>query len=94
MEWCDAFSLLLAQHEVQPEQRIVEVSRGPDGKQYKLMQNPNGTLTVKPWPFQEKSFTLNLETRLLSTLQFKSCASFKKELEEANVVEKVWRLEV
>ena len=93
MEWCDAFSLLLAQHEIQPEGRLVEVSGGPDKKQYKLMQNKNGTLTVKPWPFERKSFTLNMETRLLTTLQFTSCDQFKKELAGAEVIEKAWRVQ-
>ncbi|TSD66027.1 DUF3891 family protein [Inquilinus sp. KBS0705] len=93
MEWCDAFSLLLARHQVQPEQRILEVSQGPDNKQYKLMQKANGSLTVKPWPFQEKTFSLNLETRVLPTLQFKTCDQFKTELAEAMVSEKTWQLE-
>ncbi|MFA6087862.1 DUF3891 family protein [Mucilaginibacter sp.] len=93
MEWCDAFSLLLAQHEIQPEGRLIEVSQGPDKRQYKLMQSKNGPLTVKPWPFERKSFALNIETRLLPTLQFKSCDQFKKELAEAEVVEKSWRIE-
>jgi hypothetical protein len=93
MEWCDAFSLLLAQHYVQPENRMIEVSQGPDNKQYKLMRNPNGSLTIKPWPFEEDSFSLNLESRTLTALQFNSCTQFKKELAEAEVVEKVWKLE-
>ena len=93
MEWCDAFSLLLAQHAVQPENRAIEVSQGPDGQQYKLMRNPNDSLTIKPWPFEEDSFSLTLESRTLATLQFKSCAQFKKELAEADVIEKVWQLE-
>ena len=93
MEWCDAFSLLLAQHEVQPENRQIEVSQGPDKKPYTLIQNAYGSLTVKPWPFEEQSFSLNLETRILSTLQFKNGDQFKIELEEAEVIEKVWKLE-
>jgi hypothetical protein len=93
MEWCDAFSLLLAQHEVQPENRTIEVSQGPDNRQYKLMRNENGSLSIKPWPFEEENFNLTLESRLLPTLQFKSNAQFKKELAEAEVTEKVWKLE-
>ncbi|GGH20540.1 DUF3891 family protein [Mucilaginibacter phyllosphaerae] len=93
LEWCDAFSLLLAQHEVQPENRTIEVSQGPDNKQYKLLRNPNGSLTIKPWPFEDDSFSLTLESRTLPTLQFKNCAQFKKELAEADVTEKVWKLE-
>ena len=93
MEWCDAFSLLLAQQEVQPESRMIEVSQGPDDKQYKLMRNENGSLTIKPWPFEDKSFELRLEARVLKTLRFKSCEQFKKELAAAEVVEKVWKME-
>jgi hypothetical protein len=93
LEWCDAFSLLLAQHYVQPENRTIDVSRGPDNKQYKLMQNLNGSLTIKPWPFEDDSFTLSLESRTLATLQFESCTQFKKELIEAEVTEKVWKME-
>jgi hypothetical protein len=93
MEWCDAFSLLLAQHEVQPENRTVEVSRGPDDKQYKLLQNENGSLTVNPWPFEDDNFTLTLESRTLATLQFKNVTQFKKELADAKVLTRVWQLE-
>ena len=65
MEWCDAFSLLLCQQEVQPENRVIEVSQGPDNKQYKLLQNNNGSLGVKPWPFEPASFKLNIEYRVI-----------------------------
>ena len=93
LEWCDAFSLLLARHEVQPENRTIEVSQGPDDKQYELMRNNNGSLNIKPWPFEDNSFTLTLESRTLAALQFKSCEQFKKELAEADVTEKVWKME-
>ncbi|MBB5395838.1 DUF3891 family protein [Mucilaginibacter sp. AK015] len=93
LEWCDALSLLLAQHQVPPENRVVEVSPGPDNKQYKLSRNSNGTLTIAPWPFETTSFTLSLESRLLATLKFESCDQFKKELAGAPVVEQVWRLQ-
>lgn len=93
LEWCDAFSLLLAQHEVQPENRTIEVSQGPDNEQYKLMRNDNGSLTIKPWPFEDENFALNLESRLLTTLQFKNIEQFKNELAKALVTEKIWQLE-
>ena len=93
MEWCDAFSLLLCQHEVQPENRTIEVSQGPDKKQYKLMKNANGSLNIKPWPFEEHSFNLRLESRLIEQLQFKDCDVFKKVLLKAVVTEKVWVME-
>jgi len=93
VEWCDAFSLLLAQQEVQPEGRMIGISKGPDGKPYHMRQKPNGSLTVEPWPFEEDHFTLSLDARVLATLQFKNCDQFKNEWAEAAVTEKVWQLE-
>ena len=93
MEWCDAFSLLLCQHEVQPENRVIEVSQGPDHKQYKLLQKDNGTLSIGPWPFEPKTLRLNMEYRIINQLQFKDCDEFKKEFLNAEVREKVWKME-
>ncbi len=93
MEWCDAFSLLLCQQEVPPENRIIEVSQGPDKKQYKLSQKKNGALSIKPWPFEYKSFKLRVEYRVISKLRFKDCDDFKDEFLKAPVNEKVWKLE-
>jgi hypothetical protein len=93
LEWCDAFSLLLCQQEVQPESRIIEVSSGPDNKQYKLSQKKNGALSIKPWPFESKTFQLNLEYRMIKKLQFKDCNEFKSEFLKAEVVERVWKME-
>jgi hypothetical protein len=93
LEWCDAFSLLLCQGEVQPENRVIEVSQGPDKKQYKLMQKKNGPLTIIPWPFESKAFTLRLEYRIIEQLQFEDCEAFKKAFLNAGVMEKVWFLE-
>jgi hypothetical protein len=93
LEWCDAFSLLLCQNDVQPEHRIVEVSQGPDKKQYKLMEKDRGILTVSPWSFEENSFELLLETRIIPQLKFKDCDEFKKLFLAAEVIEKSWQLE-
>src|SRR5579884_2579519 len=35
-QWCDALSLLICQHALQPEQRRTEISKGPDGVSYEL----------------------------------------------------------
>lgn len=92
LEWCDAFSLLLAQHEVQPEHRMIEISNGPDEKEYRLQQISGGKLTVLPWPFEEPEFEIRLETRLIDQLTFKSNDEFKKRFLAAPVIEKKWVL--
>ncbi|OJW14931.1 DUF3891 family protein [Mucilaginibacter sp. 44-25] len=93
MEWCDAFSLLLAQHEVQPEKRVIEVSQGPDDTQYKLMRKESGKLTVTPWPFEDDQFSLTLESRLIPQLKFNNCDQFKQAFEKAIVTDKLWQME-
>lgn len=92
MEWCDAFSLLLCQHEIQPEHRVIEISRGFDDRQYTLQRSADGTLNVSPWPFEDKSFEVHVETRVIPQLQFKDNEEFKKAFLEAEVVEKKWVL--
>lgn len=91
LEWCDAFSLLLCRHEVQPEERSIEISQGPDGTTYHLLSKGNH-LTVTPWPFEDNFFELRLEKRIIPQLQFKSNEEFKEEFLAAGVEEKCWEL--
>jgi hypothetical protein len=93
MEWCDAFSLLLCQQEVQPESRMIDVSQGPDDKKYQLRQKPNGALSVEPWPFEPATFSLNVEFRIIEKLQFQNNDEFKAEFLKADVQEKRWTME-
>jgi len=90
LEWCDALSLLLCQHENQPEARAVEISQGPDKRDYQLVQSADQTLTVRPWPFENPGFELSFETRLIPQLAFKNSAEFLSAFLEAEVTEKRW----
>jgi hypothetical protein len=90
LEWCDALSLLLCQHENQPEGRAIEISNGPDEKEYRLMQAGPETLTIVPWPFETNQFELYFETRLIPQLAFKDAAEFRAAFRSAPVTEKRW----
>ncbi|TDH19704.1 DUF3891 family protein [Segetibacter sp. 3557_3] len=92
LEWCDAFSLLLCQQQVQPEQRGIEISTGPDGKVYQLFELENGSLTVDPWPFEPNAFQLTCESREINQLQFASSAEFRALFNAAKVKEQVWQV--
>jgi hypothetical protein len=94
MQWCDALSLLICQHAVQPEHRMTEISKGPEGISYELCQLSADSLSVRPWPFVEPQFTVSIEFRTLSQLQFTSTADFQRALEEASIKEKVYTLKV
>ena len=85
MEWCDALSLLICQGLIQPENRSIEISSGPDDKSYNLHAPEPYTLTVNPWPFEEDSFQIRYEYRILSQLTFDNITQFRKKLNEADV---------
>jgi hypothetical protein len=93
LEWCDAFSLLLCQHENQPESRAIEISLGPDHKHYHCIQLYPGKLTVTPWPFEERTFDVYFESRILPQLYFKDETAFKDQFNKATVTSNTWILE-
>lgn len=92
LEWCDAFSLLICQKQLQPEKRSIEISQGPDGNQYQLYQVDDKKLTINPWPFELSAFTVYYESRLISQLQFKDSAEFRDAFHKAKVSEIVWEI--
>jgi hypothetical protein len=92
MEWCDALSLLLCQHEEQPESRKVQISAGPDRQDHLLKQSGPGILTVIPWPFENACFEIGFERRLIPQLSFNDAIEFRKAYRAAMVTEIVWTL--
>jgi len=86
LEFCDAFSLIICRNLVQPEQRGMEISKGPDGTPYELRRNKEGSLIVSPWPFSNNEFELNYELRVLKDLSFSDDSAFHKALLAAPVV--------
>ena len=93
LEWCDACSLLICQEKLQPEKRKMEISVGPDKKMYHLVQVDDTTLTVEPWPFEEKTFTISFEWRLVKQLQFSSSAQFREAFQQAEIQETTWTVQ-
>ncbi len=92
LEWCDAFSLLICQNNIQPEHRSIEISQGPQGNKYQLYQVDTDKLTIDPWPFEPSSLRVYFESRLISQLQFKDAAEFREAFHKAKVTETVWEL--
>ncbi|MEG4574371.1 DUF3891 family protein [Microcoleus sp. N3A4] len=44
-QWCDRLSLILCTRELPAGERALEISVGPDGKRYDLLQNSNQLVT-------------------------------------------------
>lgn len=90
MRWCDRLSLILAQKKVPEAGRALEITSGIDGQRYDLREMEDGKLTVEPWPFEDKEFTVNVEACLLSELKFKDNAALVKALKQAPIEVLEW----
>lgn len=90
MQWCDRLSLILCQNELPADERALEISKGPDGKRYDIVELGDGCLTVKPWPFEDDRFTVNVEACLLSQLTFESSAALSEALQSAPIEIMEW----
>jgi hypothetical protein len=84
LEFCDAFSLLVCQDQIPPEERTLEISSGPDGTPYRFFQK-DGKLIVSPWPFETKKFEVNYECLHLKQMSYKNDGEFRAALRKAKV---------
>ncbi len=90
MQWCDRLSLILCQQDLPSRQRALEISKGPDGTRYDIMQREDQTINVTPWPFGLEKFTVNVEAIHLSQLKFEGNAELVEALKTAPIKELVW----
>ncbi len=89
-QWCDRLSLILCQGNLPAGERALEISKGPDGKRYDVMENKDGNVTVLPWPFEEEKFTVNVEASYLHQVQFKDSAELAAALKNAPIEVLEW----
>lgn len=92
MQWCDRFSLILCRNELPAGERLLEVSTGPDGTKYEVMQQGDKTVIVKPWPFEENQFELSIEATYLNQLSFKNDQELLATLKKSAIRDKAWLL--
>ena len=85
MQWCDRLSLILCQGALPVGERALEISKGPDGQRYDVMQREDGTVTVLPWPFEDKKFTVKIEACYLNQIKFDSNDELTKSLQTAPI---------
>lgn len=93
MQWCDRFSLILCRNELPEGERTLEISKGPDGKRYKVKQLADQTVIINPWPFQEDRFELSVEVAVLSQLSFEGDRPLLEAIFNAPFGLKKWTLQ-
>lgn len=89
-QWCDRLSLILCSGELPAGERALEISVGPDGKRYDIVQNNDELVTVTPWPFEDDKFTVNVEASYLDKVKFDSNKEIKEALQKAQKKQLEW----
>lgn len=90
VQWCDALSLVLCMDQLPPEGRRLEVSVGPDGVSYFILQRTDGSVGMEPWPFDTTEFSVHVETFQLNQLVFKNDKELYNAMQDAPVEVKEW----
>ncbi|MBW4501898.1 MAG: DUF3891 family protein [Scytonema hyalinum WJT4-NPBG1] len=88
-QWCDRLSLILCNHVLPAGERALEIATLPDGTRYDVIESGDG-VTVKPWPFLEKKFTVNVEATYLEQLKFDSNEELTQALQTAPIKTLEW----
>jgi hypothetical protein len=91
LHWCDRLSLILCRQELPEMGRSLEIYTGPDGQRYDVVRpEPDGPVSVQPWPFRETSFVVSIEVSTLQQLQFQDDAELAAALREAPIELLTW----
>lgn len=92
MRWCDRCSLILCQHQLPANERALEITKGPDGKRYEVMQHSNGLVSITPWPFAKDKFTVQVEATYLKEVTFDSNDALRQALKAGERKDIEWTL--
>lgn len=90
MRWCDRLSLILCQRQLPANERALEITNGPDGKRYEIVERSDGYLNVTPWPFDEEKFTVNVEASCISEVTFPDNDALTQALKQARIEVLEW----
>ena len=90
MQMFDRLSLILCQRHLPVGERALEIAKGPEGKRYDVVQLKDEKVTVKPWPFEEEPFTVNVEACYLEQVTFSDNAELTQALQNAPIKVLEW----
>ncbi len=83
--FCDRCSLILCQDEIPEVGRKLEINKTIENNTYYISRTDNKSLTIEPWPFEAKSFALDLEFRMLGKIKFQSNAELERSFLDATI---------
>ena len=90
MQMFDRLSLILCKQQLPEDQCALEIAIGPDEQRYDVVKLEDEKVTVKPWPFEDKQFTVNIDACYVNQVTFDSDAEFTEALKSAKIQPLEW----
>jgi Protein of unknown function (DUF3891) len=90
MQCCDRLSLILCQGHLPAGERFLEIAKGPTGDRHNVLLRGDNTVTVDPWPFKDKKFTVRVDASHLTQMEFKSNEELVESLQQAPIRSIEW----
>lgn len=90
LQWADRCSLILCKNQLPADERKLEVFKDTEGQKYFILQRQDQSISVEPWPFEEREFKVWVEHRLLRQLSFTDDEELAKALSSVEAAEKEW----
>ncbi|KGK28830.1 DUF3891 family protein [Cellulophaga sp. E6(2014)] len=81
--FCDRLSLIICGEEVPETGRKLEINTSINNKTYSINRNADDTFQVSPWIFEDDSFELDFEYKILNQVNYKSNQELKEVLESS-----------
>lgn len=89
----DRCSLVLCKDEVPNPGRKIEINHTIGNKTYFMEKRTEDKITVAPWPFENSSFEIDVEYRILKKVAFKDNRDLEKSLQAAEVQRRTFAFE-
>ncbi|MGA9383192.1 MAG: DUF3891 family protein [Phormidium sp.] len=87
---CDRLSLILCNRQLTVGERILEIGKDDKDQLYDVIQIKDQTVYVNPWPFEEESFTVNVEATYLNQVVFENNEALAQALQVAPIKTLEW----
>lgn len=87
---CDRLSLILCNRQLPAGERYLEIGKDGNDRRYDVIQKQDQTVYVKPWPFEEESFTVNVEATYLNQVVFENNEALAHALQVAPIKTLEW----
>lgn len=87
---CDRLSLILCNRQLPAGERYLEIGKDGKDRRYDVIQKKDQTVDVKPWPFEEESFTVNVEATYLNQVVFENNEVLAQALQVAPIKTLEW----